>query len=41
VIRTRERLPIDLDGELGAETPGHFQVVPRALEVLVPAKTEE
>jgi YegS/Rv2252/BmrU family lipid kinase len=41
VIRTRERLPIDLDGELGTETPGHFRVVPRALEVLVPAKTEE
>ncbi len=41
VVRTRERLPIDLDGELGSETPGHFRVVPRALEVLVPAQTEE
>ena len=41
VVRTRERLPINLDGELGTETPGHFRVVPRALEVLVPARTEE
>ena len=41
VVRTRERLPIDLDGELGTETPGHFRVVPRALEVLVPTPTEE
>jgi diacylglycerol kinase (ATP) len=41
VVRTRERLPINLDGELGTETPGHFRVVPRALEVLVPAQREE
>jgi YegS/Rv2252/BmrU family lipid kinase len=41
VVRTRRPVPIDLDGELGAETPGHFRVVPRALEVLVPAETEE
>ena len=41
VVRTRKRVPIDLDGELGAETPARFRVVPRALEVLVPAKTEE
>ena len=41
VIRTRGRVPIDLDGEIGAETPAHFRVVPRALEVLVPARTEE
>jgi YegS/Rv2252/BmrU family lipid kinase len=36
-IRTRRPMPIDLDGELGAETPAAFEVVPRALEVLVPA----
>jgi YegS/Rv2252/BmrU family lipid kinase len=41
VVRTRERVPIDLDGELGTETPGHFRVVPRALEVFVPARSEE
>jgi YegS/Rv2252/BmrU family lipid kinase len=41
VVRTRERLPINLDGELCTETPGHFQVVPRALDVLVPAQREE
>lgn len=41
LIRTRERMPIDLDGELGAETPAHFRVVPRALEVLVPAEKEK
>ena len=32
-IRTRRPMPIDVDGELGAETPGRFEVVPRALEV--------
>jgi diacylglycerol kinase (ATP) len=35
-IRTRRPMPIDLDGELGAETPGRFEVVPRALEVFTP-----
>jgi diacylglycerol kinase (ATP) len=32
-IRTRTPMPIDLDGELGAETPAEIRVVPRALEV--------
>jgi diacylglycerol kinase (ATP) len=36
-IRTRRPMPIDLDGEVGAETPARFRVVPRALEVFVPA----
>ena len=36
-IRTRRPMPIDLDGEIGAETPASFKVVPRALEVFVPA----
>jgi diacylglycerol kinase (ATP) len=35
-IRTRQPMPIDVDGELGAETPGRFEVVPRALEVFTP-----
>jgi YegS/Rv2252/BmrU family lipid kinase len=35
-IRTRLPMPIDIDGEVGAETPGRFEVVPRALEVFVP-----
>jgi diacylglycerol kinase family enzyme len=35
-VRTRRPMPIDLDGELGAETPGRFEVVPRALEVFTP-----
>jgi diacylglycerol kinase family enzyme len=35
-IRTRQPVPIDVDGELGAETPGRFEVVPRALEVFTP-----
>jgi YegS/Rv2252/BmrU family lipid kinase len=35
-IRTRRPVPIDVDGELGAETPGRFEVVPRALEVFTP-----
>ena len=30
-------MPIDLDGEIGAETPAHFKVVPRAVAVFVPA----
>jgi YegS/Rv2252/BmrU family lipid kinase len=36
-IRTRRPMPIDVDGELGAETPGRFEVVPRALEIFTPA----
>ena len=36
-IRTRKPMPIDLDGEIGAETPARLKVVPRALEVFVPA----
>ena len=35
-VRTRRPMPIDLDGELGAETPARFEVVPRALEVFTP-----
>ena len=35
-IRTRRPMPIDMDGELGAETPARFEVVPRALEVFTP-----
>jgi len=35
-IRTRRPMPIDLDGEIGAETPAKLKVVPRALEVFVP-----
>jgi YegS/Rv2252/BmrU family lipid kinase len=35
-IRTRRPMPIDLDGELGAETPARFRVVPRAIEVFAP-----
>jgi diacylglycerol kinase (ATP) len=35
-IRTRAPMPIDLDGEIGVETPARFEVVPRALEVFVP-----
>jgi diacylglycerol kinase (ATP) len=38
-IRTRRPMPIDVDGELGAETPGRFEVVPRALEVFTPEPT--
>ena len=36
-LRTRRPMPIDLDGEIGAETPAHFKVVPRAVAVFVPA----
>jgi diacylglycerol kinase (ATP) len=36
-IRTRKPMPIDLDGEIGTETPATLRVVPRALEVFVPA----
>jgi YegS/Rv2252/BmrU family lipid kinase len=36
-VRTRRPMAINLDGELGAETPASFRVVPRALEVYVPA----
>jgi diacylglycerol kinase family enzyme len=35
-VRTRRPMPIDVDGELGAETPARFEVAPRALEVFVP-----
>jgi diacylglycerol kinase (ATP) len=40
-VRTRAAMPIDLDGELGAEAPADFKVVPRALEVFVPPMTPE
>jgi diacylglycerol kinase family enzyme len=36
-VRTRRPMPIDLDGELGAETPAGFEVVRGALEVFAPA----
>jgi YegS/Rv2252/BmrU family lipid kinase len=35
-IRTRRPMPIDVDGELGGETPGRFEVVPGAIEVFTP-----
>ncbi len=35
-IRTRRPMPIDVDGELGAETPGRFEVVPSAIEIFAP-----
>jgi diacylglycerol kinase family enzyme len=35
-IRTRPPMSIDVDGKLGAETPGRFEVVPRDLEVFTP-----
>ncbi len=36
-IRTRTRMAVDLDGEVGTETPAQFRVVPKALDVFVPA----
>jgi diacylglycerol kinase (ATP) len=38
-IRTRRPMPIDVDGELAAETPGRFEVVPGAIEVFAPEPT--
>jgi diacylglycerol kinase (ATP) len=35
-IRTRRPMPIDVDGEIGSETPATLKIVPRALEVFVP-----
>lgn len=35
-IRTRRPMPINFDGELGAETPARFEVVPGALEIFTP-----
>jgi diacylglycerol kinase family enzyme len=35
-IRTRRPMRVDIDGELGAETPARFEVVPGALEVFTP-----
>jgi diacylglycerol kinase (ATP) len=35
-VRTPRPMPIDVDGELAAETPGRFEVVPRALELFTP-----
>ena len=40
-VRTRAPMPIDVDGELGAETPAEFRVVPGALEVFVPVNSKE
>jgi diacylglycerol kinase (ATP) len=38
-IHTRSPMPVDLDGELGAQTPAGFEVVRGALEVFAPAPT--
>ena len=32
-VITRKPMPIDIDGELGGETPARFEVVPKAIEV--------
>lgn len=32
-VHTRKPMPIDIDGELGGETPARFEVVPKAIEV--------
>ena len=37
-IRTRKRMPIDLDGELGSQTPARVEVVPQALDVYCPTR---
>jgi YegS/Rv2252/BmrU family lipid kinase len=36
-IRTQRPMAINLDGEIGPETPARLKVIPRALEVFVPA----
>lgn len=36
-IRTRTPMAVDMDGEVGTETPAQFRVVPKALDVFVPA----
>jgi YegS/Rv2252/BmrU family lipid kinase len=36
-IRTRRPRPVDADGELVTQTPAKFRVLPRAIEVIVPA----
>jgi diacylglycerol kinase family enzyme len=40
-IRTSKPRPINTDGELTAETPATFRVIPRALGVFVPASRPE
>jgi diacylglycerol kinase family enzyme len=36
-VTTRRPMPVNTDGELTVSTPAEFKVVPRALEVFVPA----
>ena len=36
-VRTRRPMPINTDGEVTTSTPAHFEVVPKALAVFVPA----
>jgi YegS/Rv2252/BmrU family lipid kinase len=38
-IRTPRPMPVDLDGEVGAETPAKLKVIRGALEVVVPARS--
>jgi len=36
-IRTRRPRPVDADGELVTQTPAKFKVLPKAIEIIVPA----
>ena len=38
-IRTRRPRPVDADGELVTQTPAKFKVLPKAIEIIVPART--
>ena len=40
-IRTRQPIPIQVDGEIGGYTPATFSVTPGALKVIVPQSTPE
>ena len=38
LIKTRRRFSIDVDGDLKTATPATFQVIPRALKIIIPAQ---
>jgi diacylglycerol kinase family enzyme len=40
-IRTRQPIPIQVDGEIGGFTPATFTIAPGALKVIVPQTTPE
>ncbi|MCE4223168.1 lipid kinase [Methylobacterium sp. C25] len=40
VLRTKKPRPVNTDGELATHTPAHFKVMPKAVRIFAPPRTE-